>query len=94
MSNWHAISIQRDCHYVLLDTTIPGLEHSRLSVNTIKSQRFFTSEFSASVNLLNPRRVIIIVVIINMHSWEIFDFCALDDDDDDDDGDYCCRVNL
>ena len=90
MSNWHAISIQRDFPYVSLDTTIPGLEHSRLSVYTIKSQRFFTSEFSASVNLLNLHRVIIILVMINMFSLEIFDFCALDDDDDD----YYCRVNL
>ena len=92
MSNWHAISIHRDFPYVLLDTTIPGLEHSRLSVYTIKSQRFFTPEFSASVNLLNLHRVIIILVMINMYSLEIFDFCALDDDDDDDY--YYCRVNL
>ena len=40
MSNWHAISIQRDFRYTLFNTTI-------------------------------------ILIMINMHSSEIFDFCAL-----------------
>ena len=77
MSNWHAISIERDFRYALFNTKIPALERSRLPVYTVKSQRFFTSEFSASFNLLNLRGVIIILIVIDMHSSEMFDFCDL-----------------